>query len=69
MPLDKIALVLVVIAVAVWCAVLLTGVIATLPWGLPLLLVFCVVAYLFYRVVRERLHNAEDDHYEKNVKQ
>jgi hypothetical protein len=69
MPLDKIALILVIVGAGVWCLAVFTGIVATLPWGLPILAVFAVVIYLVYRVVRDRLQNTEDDYYEKNVKQ
>ncbi len=67
MALDKIALICVLVVVGVWCSVMLTGIVATFPYGLPVLGVVAVVGYFFYRVIRDRLGNAEDDYYEKNV--
>lgn len=64
---DRIALILVCCGVALWALAMLGGLIATLPWGLPALLVFGVIGYLVVRVVRDRLGNAEDDYYERHV--
>ncbi len=69
MALDKLVLILVIVAVALWALALLGGIIASLPWGLPALVVFLVVGYILYRVVQDRLSSAEDDYYDKNIKQ
>lgn len=69
MALDKLALILVIAAAALWCLVMLTGIIATLPYGLPALAIFLLVGYFFYRVIQDRLSNKEDDYYDKNIKQ
>ena len=66
---DKLALILVVAAGAVWALVMFAGLVATLPFGLPLLIVFLAVGYIIYRVVRDRLDNEEDDYYDKNIEQ
>lgn len=67
MPLDKLALICVVILAAIWCVALLTSAVAVLPYGLIILAVLCVGGYFVYRVIRDRLENKEDDYYEKNV--
>ena len=69
MPLDKLVLILVIAGAALWALVLLGGIITTLPWGLPALILFLIGGYIVYRVVRDRLSNAEDDYYDKNVEQ
>lgn len=69
MPLERLALIFAIVAAALWVFVVLMGVVAALPWGLPGLVVIGAVGYLFWRVLRERLSNAEDDYYEKNIKQ
>ena len=69
MPLDKLVLILVIAGAALWALVLLGGIITTLPWGLPALILFLFGGYIVYRVVRDRLSNAEDDYYDKNVEQ
>jgi hypothetical protein len=69
MPLDKLALICIIVVAVLWCSVLLAGVVATLPYGLPALVVIAIVGYFLYRVVRDRLANTEDDYYEKNIKQ
>lgn len=67
MSLSKIALILVCCLAGAWALGVLVGMVAAFPFGLPVLAVFGVVGYLLYRVVRERLDNAEDDYYEKTV--
>ncbi len=69
MSIDRIALILVVVLASIYVAVLLLGLIGLLPYGLPLLVVFLVVGYLFWRVVKDRLTNSEDDYYDKNIDQ
>ncbi len=69
MPLETLALIVVIIGGVIWLAVMLMGIVATFPIGLPALLVLLVAAYFLYRVVKERLGNAEDDYYDKNIKQ
>ncbi len=69
MPLDKLVLILVIAGAAIWAMVMLGGIIATLPWGLPALIIFLIGGYIVYRVIRDRLSNAEDDYYDKNVEQ
>ena len=69
MPLDKLVLILVIAGAALWALVMLGGIIATLPWGLPALIIFLIGGYIVYRVIRDRLSNAEDDYYDKNVEQ
>jgi len=68
-PLERLALIFIAIAAAIWIGVMFLGLVAALPWGLPGLVVFGAVGYLFWRVLRERLSSAEDDYYEKNIKQ
>lgn len=67
MSLDRIALILIVIGGVVYAGVILVGMIAFFPFGLIGLVVFGVLAFIFIQVVRQRLANAEDDYYERNV--
>ncbi len=67
MSLDRIALGLVIIVAIVYVAILMVGLVGLLPYGLPLLVLFFIGAYLFLRVLRERLTSSEDDYYEKNI--
>ena len=68
-PLDRLVLILVIAGAAVWAVVMLGGIVATLPWGLPALILFMIGGYIVYRVIQDRLSNAEDDYYDKNVEQ
>ena len=67
MALDKLALIIIIAGVVIWGLVMLTGAVATLPLGLPVLVILAIGGYFLYRVVRDRLTSAEDDYYEKNV--
>ncbi len=58
---------LVVLGCMLYAAVVFVGVIALWPWGLPVLLVLSVIGYVFFRIVYERLANAEDDNYDNKV--
>jgi hypothetical protein len=69
MALDKLALILIVAGGVLWAGVMLVGAVATLPFGLPILVGLLVGGYFCYRVVKDRVTSAEDDYYEKNVKQ
>lgn len=68
MPLDKFVLILVCViaaaAAAVWIAVLLTAAIE-IPFGWLGLIPAALVAYVVFRVISERVGNAEEDHYDK----
>lgn len=67
MPLDKLALIAIVTLGAAWCFVMVAGAVAAWPVGLPVLLFFAIAGYFLYRVIGDRLANAEDDYYEKHV--
>ena len=67
MALDKFVLILVVIIGAIWCVIMLLSAVAIYPFGLLILVVYLIVGYIVYRVVRDRMTNKEDDYYEKNV--
>ena len=71
MSLDKIALIGIILvggSAAIGYAVLLViGVVATFPFGLPALLVAGLFVFVCWRVLQDRLNNKEDDYYEKNV--
>jgi hypothetical protein len=67
MSLQKICLILACIAGGLWALGLAAGLVAAFPFGLPVLAGLGVLAFVFVRVVRDRLNNAEDDYYEKNI--
>ena len=69
MPLDKLALIVVVAGAIIWGFLMLAGMIAAWPVGLPFLAIVLIAGYFLYRVIADRLSNAEDDYYEKNVDQ
>ena len=59
-------LVLGALAVAYLLAVV-AGLIAVWPWGLIGLLAIVAVGALFAKALHDRLNNAEDDYYSRNV--
>ena len=67
MRLDTIALGLVVALAIMWVAFAFAGLVAAWPYGLIGLVVLGVIGYLIYGVIRQKMDNAEDDYYEKNV--
>ena len=69
MPLDRLALIFVAIVACLWAAVMVLGMVAALPWGLPGLIAFGAIGFLLWRVVSDRLSSSEDDYYENNVQQ
>ena len=69
MRLDAIALVIVVIFALLWLGVAVTGIIAAVPFGIFGLIPLAIILGLLVAVIYQRLHNAEDDYYDKNVDQ
>jgi membrane protein implicated in regulation of membrane protease activity len=68
MPLDRFVLMLFIVLIAAGVTVWLGAVIAasfTLPFGVVALLPAALVGYVAWRVIAERLRNADDDHYDK----
>ena len=68
MKLDQIALILVIVAAIAYLALIFFGLLIALPYAWPLIILVAFGAFLVIRVIRDRLNNAEDDYYEKNVK-
>ncbi|MDJ0628843.1 MAG: hypothetical protein QNJ44_11335 [Rhodobacter sp.] len=68
MPLDKLVLILVVVLIAagitVWLAALAFAAFEVPGAGLAFIPAL-LVAYIVWRVIAERLKNAEDDHYDR----
>ena len=69
MRLDTIALGLVVTLAIAWLAFALAGLVSAWPYGLIGFVVLGVIGYLIYGVIKQKMENAEDDFYEKNVDQ
>ena len=68
MPLERLALILVIVIAAagatVWVASLFVVSAATPGGAMALAIPTALVAYIAWRVIAERLGNAEDDHYD-----
>ena len=68
MPLDKLVLIVVCVlgaaAVTVWLGVLIAASLQ-LPFGWLALIPALLVGYIVFRVISERVGNAEEDHYDK----
>jgi F0F1-type ATP synthase assembly protein I len=73
MSLEKLALIAIVIVgaivVAVYGTLLAFGVVATFPYGLPVLAIVGMFVFICVAVLIQRLRNREDDYYEKNVRE
>lgn len=65
--LKNIGYALLIIAVLVWFAAVLFGMIQVFPFGLLGLIIFLGFGLLFIKVLAERLTSAEDNYYDKNV--
>ena len=65
MPIDKLALILTIIAVILWGIGMLIGIVAAGAVGLLALIPVAIAAYVFGVVISQRLNNREDDHYDK----
>jgi membrane protein implicated in regulation of membrane protease activity len=68
MHLDKLVLIIVcvsaVAAAAIWLGVIVLPWLA-MPLGWIVLLPVALAGYIFYRVIAERVGNAEEDHYDR----
>ncbi|WP_179380291.1 hypothetical protein [Jannaschia marina] len=67
MPLDRFVLILFIVVVAAGATIWLGAIVAAsfaLPFGAVALLPAALVGYVVFRVVADRLGNAEDDHYD-----
>ncbi len=71
MPLDKLVLILVCVIVAagatVWLGVLLLAAVQV-PFAGLALIPAVLVAYVVFRVIAQRVGNAEEDHYDRMEK-
>jgi len=66
---EKVAYALLGFVSLLYLAVMVAGLIAALPWGIVGLFVIVGIGLLLIKVIRERIHNREDDYYSKNVDQ
>ena len=66
---EKLAYVILLALAALWLVAVIAGMVAAFPYGLLGLLALLAIGLLFTKVLRERLTNADDDHYSKNVDQ
>ena len=67
MSLGNMALVGVCIAAGLYVLALLVGMIAVFPFGLAGLVVLGFVGFLLFSVLRQKLDDKENRHYEDNV--
>lgn len=68
MPLDRLLLIVFVALAAAGATIWLAAIVSvslTLPFGALALLPALVVGYVAWRVIADRLRNAEDDHYDR----
>ena len=67
MKLDQIVLTFLGIVAVLYVTALVVGMLQMLPFGLIGLAVIAFLLWIVGRIIYERLNNAEDDYYEKNV--
>ncbi|TYB87738.1 hypothetical protein [Oceaniovalibus sp. ACAM 378] len=69
MPLERLALILVCVVVAagltIWSAALFIAAVQLPVPGFLVLIPALLVGWIVFRVIADRLSNAEDDHYDK----
>ncbi len=68
MPLDKFVLIIVIVIAAAAATVWLGAVIAAalnLPFGWLAVIPAALIGYIAFRVIAERVGNAEEDHYDR----
>ncbi|MEE4348829.1 MAG: hypothetical protein V2J26_01230 [Pacificimonas sp.] len=72
MTAEKIALILIVIvggaAALVYGGLIVLGVVQTLPFGLPVLLLLAAFIYLCWRVLKERIEAKRTDRYDNQIR-
>lgn len=65
--LERLGYFFLIIALVVWIYVLIKGLVDAFPEGLIGFIVIAGFGFLFFKVVKDRLKNKEDDYYDKNV--
>ncbi len=68
MPIDKLVLIIFCVLVAAAATIWVTGLVMAalnVPWGWLGFVPTALVAYVVYRVIAERVGNAEEDHYDR----
>ncbi len=66
---ERTAYTILLILAVLWLGAMVFGSLAAFPFGIPVLALFVALGLLFAKVLRERIQNAEDDHYSKHVDQ
>ncbi len=66
---EKLGYILIGSVALLWLVGMIAGLIAIMPFGLAGLVALAGGGLLLAKVVRERLANREDEHYDKNVHQ
>lgn len=66
---ERVAYAILLTLAALWLAGIVAGLVAVLPYGVVGLLLILAVGLLFVKVLRERMANADDDHYSRHVDQ
>jgi hypothetical protein len=64
---EKIGYTLLAIIAIIYLIAMFIGMIAVLPFGLLGLLIIAGVGVLMVKVIKERLHNKEDDYYSREI--
>lgn len=67
MKLDQIILGFIIFGAAIYVVALIASAIFAFPWGLLALIPVGIVLTIIGVVIYQRIHNKEDDYYEKNI--
>lgn len=65
--LERVGYLFLIVALIAWVYLLVKGLIEALPEGLIGFVIIAGFGFLFWKVVRDRVNNEEDDYYDKNV--
>lgn len=65
--LERLGYFFLIIALGVWIYLLIKGLVEAFPEGLIGFIVIAGFGFLFFKVLKDRLRNKEDDYYDKNV--
>jgi hypothetical protein len=67
--LEMVGYTLLGIVALIYGIAIVVGLVAALPWGIVGLIALLGIGVLLIKVIAERLHNREDDHYSKTIDQ
>ena len=67
MKIDTPFLIFALLCIAIYAIFIASGLIEIFPWGFIGIGLIGIFAFFVYKIGMDRLRNAEDDYYEKNI--